>query len=93
MAFPPFFDVVGTWVKPVVAETTGMSAPAKRQAATPRRDQRLGSDSALVAALICELSTTPSLGQYCGGMLPMILHRQMNAHRTDAGGWHGTRDH
>jgi hypothetical protein len=92
MPFPPF-DVVVTWVKPVLAGTIGMSAPAKRQAATPRRDQRLGSDSALVAALICELFTTPSLDQYCGGMLPMIQYRQMNAHRTAAGGWHGTCDH
>jgi hypothetical protein len=28
-----------------------------------------------------------------GGMLSMILHREMNAHKTDAGGWHGVRDH
>src|SRR6266571_8850960 len=56
----PSFDVVGTWVKPVVAEMTGVSAPAKRKAATPRRDQRAGWNSAPVPSLKCELFTTLS---------------------------------
>jgi hypothetical protein len=91
MALPPF-DVVDSWLKPVVAETTGVSTPAKRQAATPRRDSasaRIGAGRGLdMRALHSAL-----LDQYCGGTLPMILHRKMNAHRTAAGGWHGTRDH
>src|SRR5437588_8985840 len=61
----PSFDVVCTWEKPVVAGMTGASAPAKRKAATPRRDQPVGSASAPVPSLICELSTTLSLNHYC----------------------------
>jgi hypothetical protein len=61
MPFPPF-DGVDTWVRPVVAGMTGLRAPAKSKAATPRRDQRAGSKPALVPSLLlCGLPTTLSL--------------------------------
>jgi hypothetical protein len=81
MPFPPF-DVMGIWVKPVVAGMTGVSALAKRKAAMPRRDQRAGSASAPLSFLTCELSTIPSPTAIVFYLIKHNLVRQAIAKRA-----------